>query len=82
VQDKLAWVRAHYEKLVPAEVVAAQSSLFEQSPTVSTPEQIVERLGALRTLGMTYAIANFPDAAYDRSSLELFVAQVIPALAD
>jgi hypothetical protein len=31
---------------------------------------------------MTYAIANFPDAAYDRSSLELFVAQVIPALAD
>jgi hypothetical protein len=28
---------------------------------------------------MTYAIANFADAAFDRSSLELFAKEVIPA---
>jgi F420-dependent oxidoreductase-like protein len=81
VQDKLAWVRAHYEKLVPADVVAAQAAMFEQSPTVGTPEQIIDRLSALQKHGMTYAINNFPDAAYDRSGIALFVSQVIPALA-
>jgi len=29
---------------------------------------------------MSYAIANFRDAAYDRSSIELFAREVIPAL--
>jgi hypothetical protein len=31
---------------------------------------------------MTYAICYFLDAAYDRSSIELFEQQVIPALAE
>jgi len=46
---------------------------------VGTPEQIVERLRTLERLGMTYAITYFPDAAYDRSSIELFESQVVPA---
>lgn len=45
-----------------------------------TPEQIVENLTTLRDAGMTYAILNFPEAAYDRSGIELFEREVIPAL--
>ncbi|MEX0426875.1 LLM class F420-dependent oxidoreductase [Nocardioides sp. DS6] len=51
-----------------------------RSGLVGTPEQIVEKLQTLESLGMTYAIAYFADAAYDRSSMELFEQQVIPAL--
>jgi hypothetical protein len=32
-------------------------------------------------LGMSYAILNFREAAYDRSGIELFVREVMPALA-
>jgi len=32
-------------------------------------------------LGMSYAIFNFPEAAYDRSGIDLFVEKVAPALA-
>ena len=45
-----------------------------------TPEQVVERLKRLRDLGCEYAICYFPEAAYDRSGIELFEREVIPAL--
>ncbi|TPW76868.1 LLM class F420-dependent oxidoreductase [Schumannella sp. 10F1B-5-1] len=45
-----------------------------------TPEQIVERLRAASELGLGYAIHNFPESAYDRSGVELFEREVIPAL--
>jgi F420-dependent oxidoreductase-like protein len=48
---------------------------------VGTPEQIVERLKRMEGLGMTYAIHYFPEAAYDRSGIELFEREVVPALA-
>ena len=37
-------------------------------------------LPAMRKLGMTYAIVNFPELAYDTSGQELFESEVIPAL--
>ena len=40
---------------------------------------MVEWLKEYEEAGMTYAIINFADAAYDRSSLELFSEEVIPA---
>ena len=46
-----------------------------------TPEQVVEKLTRMRELGCEYAILNFPEAAYDRSGIELFEREVIPALA-
>ena len=49
-------------------------------PLVGTPEQIAERLSQLAKLGMTYAIINFLDVAYDRSGLALFTDKVAPAL--
>jgi alkanesulfonate monooxygenase SsuD/methylene tetrahydromethanopterin reductase-like flavin-dependent oxidoreductase (luciferase family) len=80
VADRLAWIHAQYEPLVPAEQLAAQDKLYAGGPLVGTPEQIIERLRELAALGMSYAITNFRDAAYDRSSIELFAREVIPAL--
>ncbi|MFI2338217.1 LLM class F420-dependent oxidoreductase [Nocardia rhamnosiphila] len=48
---------------------------------VGTPEQIVEKLSAVRDRGLGYAIFNFPEAAYDTSGIELFEREVLPALA-
>jgi F420-dependent oxidoreductase-like protein len=48
---------------------------------VGTPEQIVEQLRARTELGLGYAIHYFPEAAYDRTGIELFEREVIPALA-
>jgi F420-dependent oxidoreductase-like protein len=45
-----------------------------------TPDQVVEKLKRMRELGCEYAILNFPEAAYDRSGIELFEQKVIPAL--
>jgi F420-dependent oxidoreductase-like protein len=47
---------------------------------VGTPQQIIDRLGELRGLGLEYSIHNFPDVAYDTTSRDLFEAEVIPAL--
>src|SRR6185437_16163542 len=82
VQDKLAWVAAHYEPLVPADQLERYKAMYASGPLVGTPEQLVERLTDARKDGLTYAIGNFIDQAYDRSSVDLFASQVIPALAD
>jgi F420-dependent oxidoreductase-like protein len=47
---------------------------------VGTPEQIIERLTEMKSLGLGYSIHYFPEAAYDRSGMELFEREVIPAL--
>jgi F420-dependent oxidoreductase-like protein len=47
---------------------------------VGTPEQVVERLRGMKDRGLGYAITYFPEAAYDRSGIELFEREVIPAL--
>ena len=53
-----------------------------RSPTaaVGTPSQVVTKLAERRELGLGYSIHYFPEAAYDRSGLELFGAEVAPAL--
>jgi hypothetical protein len=45
-----------------------------------TPERVIEKLKRMRDLGCEYAIMYFPEAAYDRSGIELFEREVIPAL--
>jgi F420-dependent oxidoreductase-like protein len=47
---------------------------------VGTPAQVVERLSHMKELGLGYSIHYFPEAAYDRSSMELFEREVLPAL--
>jgi F420-dependent oxidoreductase-like protein len=80
VQDRLAWVRSHYEPHLPADVLESTVAGYHNGPLVGTPEQIVERLKELEGLGMTYTIANFLEAAYDRSGVELFTSKVVPEL--
>jgi F420-dependent oxidoreductase-like protein len=82
VQDRLAWIHSHYEPLVSAELLEASTKQFANGPLVGTPEQIIERLTEMNNLGMTYAITYFAEAAYDRSGIELFAEQVVPALTD
>ncbi|GII98670.1 F420-dependent oxidoreductase-like protein [Sediminihabitans luteus] len=79
VRDRLAWAEDHYRRVVPAKADGEIESL-RNGPLVGTPEQIVETLTTLQGLGMEYAITYFPDAAYDRASLELFTREVVPAL--
>lgn len=80
VRDRLAWIHDHYAPFLPADVLAEQERQYATGPLVGTVEQVVEKLQHLRTLGMTYAITYFVEAAYDRSGLELFRDEVIPAL--
>ncbi len=78
VDDKIAWIEEHYALTVP-ERAPQEAENFRKGPLVGTPEQIVEKLRELESLGMTYAITYFIDAAYDRSSIDLFEREVVPA---
>ncbi|MFC8922320.1 LLM class F420-dependent oxidoreductase [Cellulosimicrobium sp. NPDC057127] len=81
VDDRIAWIEEHFSRTLP-ERAAAHAESARKGPLVGTPEQIVEKLTQLRDLGMTYAITYFAEAAYDRSGIELFEREVIPALQD
>jgi F420-dependent oxidoreductase-like protein len=81
VADRLSWFRSHLARHVSADQVEAHVQNYLTSPLTGTVEQVTERLSALEALGMTYAIAYFPEAAYDKSGLALFTEKVIPALA-
>ncbi len=78
-ERRAAYVARLVPHLSPAQI-EGQLRAFDGMPAVGTPEQIVENLGALQRAGMHYGIFYFPEAAYDRSGVELFVREVIPAL--
>lgn len=74
---KKEWFVDHLGKYVSQRGVQRWSRMYETSS--GTPEQIVERLKAFEAAGLEYLIINFADIAYDRSSVELFAKEVIPA---
>jgi F420-dependent oxidoreductase-like protein len=80
VERRVEDLKARLEPYVGAERAESNAESFRSSAAYGTPAQIVEKLGALRDLGMTYGIFNFPEAAYDRSGIEQFEREVIPAL--
>lgn len=79
--DRLAAVIARLRPYVGDERAAAIEADYVSSPGFGTPEQVTERLAERARHGLGYAIHYFPEAAYDRSGLELFEREVIPALA-
>jgi F420-dependent oxidoreductase-like protein len=82
VKDRMQRVRDRVVRYVPE--AAADAMLAAGSgpdSATGTPEQVIERIAKLRDLGCEYAICYFPEAAYDRSGIELFEREVIPALA-
>ena len=81
VEDRLQQLRARLAAVVGEEKAERQLGGFRGLPACGTPEQIVENLRKLEAAGMTYGIFYFPEAAYDRSGIELFEREVIPALA-
>jgi F420-dependent oxidoreductase-like protein len=81
VAQRMAWLRAHYEPLVPPELVERNIGNFTNSLLFGTTEQLVERLQGMAALGLGYTITNFPESAYDTSCIELFEREVVPALA-
>ncbi|MEU4455363.1 LLM class F420-dependent oxidoreductase [Nocardioides sp. NPDC023903] len=81
VQDKIDWYADHLAKSLGDAAGAEHARRSGVQGLAGTPEQIVEKLKSMEELGMTYAITYFGDAAYDRSSLELFESKVIPEFA-
>jgi len=79
VDDHIAWIEEHYSRTVPDRAPGVAEE-FRHGPLVGTPEQIVDTLTDLQGIGLGYAICYFADAAYDRSAIELFEREVIPAL--
>lgn len=85
VQSRIDSIEA---RLAPylGEQKAAQYVAQYRSPAptgealIGTPAQIVEQLEERRALGLGYSIHNFPESAYDRSGVELFEREVVPAL--
>jgi len=81
VRDRLAWIRDHYVRAgVPEANVDQQIEAQISGGGVGTPEQIAEKLTALKELGLGYTIAYFTEAAYDTSGMHLFENRVIPEL--
>jgi F420-dependent oxidoreductase-like protein len=81
VQDRLAWRKAHLLKYgIPEDIAEGQVRSLADGPLVGTPELVAERLAGLGKLGMSYAILNFAEIAYDRSAFTLFTEKVAPAL--
>jgi F420-dependent oxidoreductase-like protein len=82
VQDRIAWMKDHMLGCgVPEKVVEDRVTGMANGPLVGTPELVAERLTAASKDGMSYAILNFAEVAYDRTALTLFTEQVAPALA-
>ena len=80
LERKQQWLFEHLAARVGTDVAAHQMSAYRGMPAHGTPQQIIDKLGALGEQGMSYAICYFPDLAYTRDSLELFTTEVIPAL--
>jgi F420-dependent oxidoreductase-like protein len=80
VEDRLQQLKARIAPFVGEERAEAQLGGFRGLPACGTPEQIVEKLRKLEAAGMAYGIFYFPEAAYDRSGIELFEREVVPAL--
>ncbi|MEC4763685.1 LLM class F420-dependent oxidoreductase [Mycobacterium sherrisii] len=79
VKDRQRRVRDRLAEYVPESLADSMTSRLPDSAS-GTTEQVIERLAKMADLGCEYAIVYFPEAAYDRSGIELFEREVIPAL--
>ncbi|MFB9308552.1 F420-dependent oxidoreductase-like protein [Agromyces hippuratus] len=82
VARRLAAIEARLAPFLGPEKAASLMAENYHSPNaaVGTPAQVAAKLAQRRELGLGYSIHYFPEAAYDRSGLELFAAEVVPAL--
>jgi F420-dependent oxidoreductase-like protein len=79
VKDRLNRIRGRLAPVVGDG--AADAMIGSMSgPAAGTAEQVIASLQQLRDLGCEYVICYFAEAAYDRSGIEMFEKDVIPAL--
>ncbi len=82
IEQRLDWTYEHQRQTLSEEKARGVRDGLANGPLVGTPGQLIDKLRALQDVGMTYAIVNFDDIAYDRTAAELFVHEVVPALTD
>jgi alkanesulfonate monooxygenase SsuD/methylene tetrahydromethanopterin reductase-like flavin-dependent oxidoreductase (luciferase family) len=78
--EKVAWLRSTLTRFVSEKRANAFAESYEK--TSGTPDKIIAMLEEWQAAGMTYAIINFADAAYDTSGIELFAREVMPTFVD
>jgi len=79
--DRLAQVKARLLPHLGQDRADQIEQDYLKSPAFGSTEQVAERLAERERHGIGYAIHYFPEAAYDRSGVELFEREVIGALA-
>jgi alkanesulfonate monooxygenase SsuD/methylene tetrahydromethanopterin reductase-like flavin-dependent oxidoreductase (luciferase family) len=77
VEEKKTWLFQHLSKYVSESAARRFASNYDK--TSGTPEQVIDSLKEFEAAGLSYVIVNFADVAYDRSSIELFAKEVMPA---
>lgn len=80
VADRLDRMRDRVARIAGQKRAEQQLGAIKGMPACGTVEQVVENLRDLQKRGMSYGIFYFPEAAWDRSGIELFEREVIPAL--
>ncbi len=81
VTERKAWLRHHFATVLgPERADATMAQWASAGPCIGTIEQVLENLTALQQQGLAYAIAVFPDLAYETAGVELFEEEIIPAL--
>jgi len=81
VKDRVGRIRERQVAKADAAAVDTMGEMLTAPESLSgTTDQAIEKLQRLRDLGCEYAILYFPEAAYDRTGIELFEREVIPAL--
>ena len=78
--DRLAAVKARLVPHLGQDRADAIERDYLASDGFGTVEQVAERLAERERHGLAYAIHYFPEAAYDRSGIQLFERDVIGAL--
>ena len=78
--ERLAAVKARLLPLVGEKRADTIEHDYLSSDGFGSVEQVAERLARRAEHGLGYAIHYFPEAAYDRSGIELFEREVIGAL--
>jgi F420-dependent oxidoreductase-like protein len=79
VEDKIRWLEDHLGKYVPRDRAERFAETYRDFS--GTPDQVISTLREWEKEGMSYAILNFADIAFDTTSLELFAREVVPAFA-
>jgi F420-dependent oxidoreductase-like protein len=72
-------VNARADAALPAE--HAGTGFSTKGAVVGTPQMVLDHVGALREAGLGTLIAYMPEVAYDRTGMELYEREVMPALA-